>query len=207
MPLDLLCLVSLWLYLTEAGREHFPLELSPVDMTIAAAGSHHAQEAESQRSRTQEESRSRWSSSVHVSQWLTLFFQLVSAGALCWPDQTITSAQTFKNHVLWSRNCWCAKQKADLHCGQGECTIPARCGCARSTRCQFRDSVFSVLWSYSVGEVLSFLSLGDTKNSLLVTTLGCSSPGFLQIILHWFVVDLLAALWIQSYVLRLTLDT
>lgn len=69
-------------------------------------------------------------------------------------------------------------------------------------------TLFSVcLWSYSVVEVLSFLPLGDTKNSLLVTTLGCSSPGFLQIILHWFVVDLLAALWIQSYVLRLTLDT
>lgn len=30
--------------------------------------------------------------------------------------------------------------------------------------CQFRDSVFSVVWSRSVVEVLSFLSLGDTEN-------------------------------------------
>lgn len=67
--------------------------------------------------------------------------------------------------------------------------------------------VFTVLWSYAVVEVLSFLSLGDTKNSLWVTTLGWSSLGFLQIILHWFVLDLLAALWIQSYVHRLVLDT
>lgn len=198
MPLDLLCLFSLCLYLTDAGRKYFPLELSPADMTIAAAGSHHAQEAESQHSRTQQGSRSRWRSSAHVSQWLTLFFQLISAGALCWPNQTITSAQTFKNHVLWSRDCWCAKQEADLHCGQGECIIPARWGCVWFIRCQLRDSVFSALWSYSVVEVLSFLSLGDTKNSLWVTTLGWSSPGFLQIIVHWFVLDLLAALWTQK---------
>lgn len=127
---------------TDAGRKYFPLELSPADMTIAAAGSHHAQEAESQHSRTQQGSRSRWRSSVHVSQWLTLFSQLVSAGALCWPNQTITSAQTFKNHVLWSRDCWCAKQEADLHCGQGESIIPACWGCAWFTQCQLRDPCF-----------------------------------------------------------------
>lgn len=167
-------------------------------MTIATAGSHHAQEAETQCSRAQEGSCSSWRSSIHVPQWHTLFFQLLSACALRWPHQTTTGAQTFKNHLLWSGNSWCAKQEADLHCGQGKCIIPARWGCAWFTRWQFRDSVFTLLWSYSVIEMLSSFSLGDTQNFLLVTILGCFPPAFLQIIQHWFLLDLLAALWAQD---------
>lgn len=178
------------------GGNISPLELSHVDMRIATAGSHHAQEAETQFSRIQEGSYSSWRSYVHVPQWHTLLFQLLSACAVCWQSQIITSAQTFKNHLLWSGNSWCAKQEADLHCGQGECIIPAHWACHWFIWCQFSDCFHSVMVLYCNRNTF-FLFPGRYLNFSLFTILGCFSPEFLWI-QHWFILELLAALRTQG---------
>lgn len=178
------------------GGNVSPLELSPVDMRIATAGSHHAQEAETQFSRIQEGSCSSWRSYVHVPQWHTLLFQLLSACAVCRQPQIITSAQTFKNHLLWSGNSWCAKQEADLHCGQGECIIPAHWACHWFIWRQFRDCFRSVMVLFCNRNSF-FLFPGRYSNFSLFRILGCFSPEFLWI-QHWFLLELLAAPWTQD---------